>query len=748
MSVRALLPSVKLTSDEEQLPMARLRFIVVLIMLAAVGCAPSAQGQQPAATAPIPTLASLPSNYLIEDAERVARDFLQGWADGDLETMFSLISFASQEATPWDSFRALYDGAHTAMQLEHLAYEGITIFRPQDELAAFAYNVSFDTRMLGEFTDSNRNLQLVVDARAEDWRVAWSPADIFPEMAAGARLRLDATVPNRANIYDSEGRILADQNGRVVTINVIRQDIPQYNDCLNALSAALAQPVAEVQAKLESRPVNWVMDMGTIEAQTYSATYQVLEQYCRATFSNRSVRRYANGLLAPHILGYVGYPDEAMIPALQEAGFTQESIIGRSGVEATWDTTLRGTPAARLVIVTPSGEVLREIARSSALPGESVWLTIDSDLQMRVQQIVADAFTQAKDSWAPGSNGASVVIMDIHTGDILAMVSYPTFDNNAYLPFPPMGRQQGQQIVLQTQADPRRPELNRPAQGVYPLGSVMKTISAAAVADSGVYALDERYTCTGLWNRDIPRTDWLARGHGTLTLAGALTNSCNPYFYEVGYQISQVDMGLLARYARQLGFGAPTGMTDLPEQGGLIGDPEWLRVNYGLDWTFSDNVNMSIGQGYVQVTPLQVVRWFASIANNGTLPHPRVVRQVGLLGESLHETEIGAGTPINIRTEVLDVLRQGMCEVTTAQTGTAEFVFRNSPLQSIGVCGKTGTAQNSGEGVQPTAWFAAYAPRENPEIAVVVMVETAGEGSGVAAPITRQVLEAYFDMEP
>ena len=193
---------------------------------------------------------------------------------------------------------------------------------------------------------------------------------------------------------------------------------------------------------------------------------------------------------------------------------------------------------------------------------------------------------------------------------------------------------------------------------------------------------------------------------------------------------------------------APNGMTDLPEQGGLIGDPEWLRVNYGLNWTFSDNVNMSIGQGYVQVTPLQVVRWFASIANNGTLPHPRVVRQVGLLGESLRETEIGAGTPINIRTEVLDVLRQGMCDVTTAQTGTAEFVFRNSPLQSIGVCGKTGTAQNSGEGVQPTAWFAAYAPRENPEIAVVVMVETAGEGSGVAAPITRQVLEAYFDMEP
>jgi penicillin-binding protein 2 len=364
-------------------------------------------------------------------------------------------------------------------------------------------------------------------------------------------------------------------------------------------------------------------------------------------------------------------------------------------------------------------------------------------------QIVADAYTQAKDSWGPGSPGASVVVFDVNTGEILAIVSYPGFDNNAYNAFPTMGRQQAQALVAEYQADPQTPELNRPAQGLFSLGSVMKTVTATAAADSGVYALDERYTCVGSWNRDIPRFDW-NDGHGTLTLAGALTNSCNPYFYETGYRLFMADPWILPSYAKRFGFGSPTGLEDIAEESGFIPDPDWFRLVGGA-MTFSDEVNMAIGQGEMQVTPLQVVRWFGALANGGTLWQPTLVREVGLLGEERSPAHEPVGTPINVRPEVMATIQSGLCAVTTTESGvagTAEFVFRDSELQTIGVCGKTGTAQTGGPTTPSHAWFASWAPRENPEIAVIVMVETAGEGSGVAAPIARQVLEEYFGMRP
>ena len=174
---------------------------------------------------------------------------------------------------------------------------------------------------------------------------------------------------------------------------------------------------------------------------------------------------------------------------VEAAGFSRDSILGKSGIEASWDEKLRGHPGGRLIIVTTSGSVLREVARSASSPPESVWLTLDSDLQAAVMKILSDAYTANKDGWGGSSRGAAAVVMDVNTGDILAMVSYPTYDANIFAPFPSMGRTAANQLVTQLQNDPRRPLLNRPAQGLYPLGSVMKIITATAAADSGVYAL-------------------------------------------------------------------------------------------------------------------------------------------------------------------------------------------------------------------------------------------------------------------
>jgi cell division protein FtsI/penicillin-binding protein 2 len=335
------------------------------------------------------------------------------------------------------------------------------------------------------------------------------------------------------------------------------------------------------------------------------------------------------------------------------------------------------------------------------------------------------------------------VMMEVNTGAILAMVSYPTFNANAFTTFPIMGIQEGQALVRATQEDPRRPLLNRAAQGRYPSGSIMKAVTAIAAADSGVYALDQRYVCVGVWTRDIARLDWLANGHGAVTLPQALTRSCNPYFYEAGYNLYQRDPVLLPEYANRMGLGRPTGMTDIPESAGFIGTPETKAEITGIPWSFSDVVDMSIGQGFVEVSPLQMLRLYASIANNGTLYRPQLVQKVGLLDSFTYEMTPDPMERTGIKREVLDVIREGLCGVTTLNAGTATHIFRNSPLQDIGICGKTGTAQNTG-GPLPHAWFVAYAPRENPEIAIIVLVENAGDGSAVAAPITRRVLEYYY----
>ncbi len=719
--------------------MPRLRLLLLLLLIAS--CGP----QRPA-DVQIPTRAVLPSSYQLEDAERVARDFLTHWHEGDLDAMYQDLSFSSQEASPIDSFKSVYQNADDTMTLQSVDIQPNSILRQRDEVAVFNYDVTFHTRLIGDFTDTDRDLTVVVDDRAQDWRIAWTPDDLFAGMASGASLRLTSSIPNRANIYDRNGVVLADQNGSIVRLEVIPQQIPDYADCLNALSGALNETAADVQTALQAHPADWVIDVGEIDPQTYESTHDALTQFCNMSFKEQPTRRYPAGTAVSHILGYVGYPDEEDLPDIEAAGFNQASIIGRSGVELTWDSTLRGQPGETLTLVDSSGAQLRQLAQAAAKPGQSVYLTIDSDFQNQVQQIVADAYTQAKDSWGPTSQGASVVVMNVQTGELLALVGYPSYDDNAFLPFPTMGEQQAQQLIAQYSSDPRNPEINRPTQGVYALGSTMKTVSAAAVADSGVYALNQSYVCTGVWNRDITRYDWLPGGHGRVTLASALTVSCDPYFYEVGYRLNEADPNLLPSYMHRAGFGEPTGLTDLPEQTGFIPDPNWKLTTTGVPWTFSDSVNISVGQGEVQVTPLQVARWYAAIANGGTLMTPYIVGSYGLAGDPLTPAHEPQGTPTNIKPEVLATIQTGICAVTTSTAGTAEFVFRNSPLQALGVCGKTGTAQTGGPDTPPQAWFASYAPRDNPQIVVVVEVETAGEGSEVAAPIARQVLELYFGL--
>lgn len=712
--------------------------LALLLMTGLMACSAFNEPQRP--TAP-PTLT--PEGQTPEQAERIARRFLQAWQEGDLAGMHSLLTFGGQEATTLPAFSDFYRRTQATMTLRSLETRITSQLPGPGGLMTFGYDVTFHTSQVGSFTDGGRTLRLAWDPRLRDWRVIWSPGDLLTAMAEGGTLRLDARLPSRANIYDREGLALATRNNRVVTVNVIKGQIPQPNNCNLRLAAALNLDVALIQQILAARAVDWLSEIGTIDPVTWLDVRAGLEQDCNARFIERPARQYDTGAVTAHSVGYVGWPDESEVAALTAAGFLQDSIIGRSGVEASQDEVLRGIPGGSLYVAESGGRQTL-VAESAASPSQSVWLTLDVGLQNFIVKALQRARSEAATTWAPGSQGAAAVVLDVHSGAILALVSEPSYDNNVFAPFPAMGREAARELSALVRADPRLPLLNRATLGLYPAGSIFKIVPAIAALDSGVYTPNRKYLSDGNWNRDILRRDWRAGGHGLLTLPEFLKHSCNSCFYETAWDLDAEDPWLLPTYARRLGLGAVTGLRELPEAAGTIIDPDTLRAR-GFTWTASEAVNMAVGQGEVRVTPLQIARLYATIANGGALVRPQLVQQFGMLGETPgHRLQPEIMAQSDIDPAVLTLVQNALCSVVSEPGGTAEHIFRGSALLAQGVCGKTGTAEASGEESLPHAWFAAWTPAAQPEIAIALLVENAGEGSAVAAPLVRAILEYWY----
>jgi len=377
--------------------------------------------------------------------------------------------------------------------------------------------------------------------------------------------------------------------------------------------------------------------------------------------------------------------------------------------------------------------VVTTLARREAIPARSVYLTVEHAFQQQVEELL-------------GERRGSVVVLDVHTGRVLALATWPRFDPNAFA--------EGiDPIAWSTLAnDPGRPLLNRPIQGQYPAGSTFKIITMGTIMERGGVPPTKTYSCPGVWNKlGWPMTCWLKSGHGTVDLVRALTVSCDVTFYQVGYDLSFIDMDALPSYAREFGFGEPTGLGLVPdgdwdplgEVSGLVPGDAWKRQVYGDGWSTGDTVNLAIGQGFLLVTPLQMARMVAAVANGGTLYRPQIVSKVAAAAdqpEIVFEPERVGRLPITDAT--LQAIRTGLEGVTTQPGGTATHRFVDFPYA---VAGKTGTAQNEGE--LPHAWFVGYLPAEDPEIAIVAMVENSGEGSTYAAPLFRQVAAAYYGVE-
>ncbi|MCB0196641.1 MAG: penicillin-binding protein 2, partial [Anaerolineae bacterium] len=333
----------------------------------------------------------------------------------------------------------------------------------------------------------------------------------------------------------------------------------------------------------------------------------------------------------------------------------------------------------------------------------------------------------------------SIVVMKPDSGAVYAMATYPRFK-------PAVFASDGSAAEWATlNANEDRPLVNRATQGLYPPGSIFKIASLAAALDKLGLAPETTFTCTGKWGglgEAFEKTCWLESGHGKINLIDGLTQSCNVVFYEVGLALHRSDPQLLPELARAFGLGVPTDILGVGEAVGVVPDDAWKNAALNQPLFDGDAVNTAIGQGFTLVTPIQVARMLAAVANGGQRVRPYVVERITHVdgGEETIDPELGGELPI--KPEILDLIRGSLEDITSGARGTAREAFAGI---SYTVAGKTGTAESGQE--EPHSWFAGYAPADKPRVVVAVILEHAGEGSKAAAPLSRQVIEAFFDWE-
>jgi penicillin-binding protein 2 len=475
------------------------------------------------------------------------------------------------------------------------------------------------------------------------------------------------------------------------------------------------------------------------------------------------VREYLYGPLTSHILGYMGPIPEELAEAYAEDGYDpNRHLVGLAGIEFTFEKNLHGLEGQKLVEVDVAGREVRTVGEpKTAVPGGNLRLTLDLDLQQAMDEIVQGHLKTLR------KNQAVAIAANPQTGEILGLVSLPAYDNNDFT------GGISPEALKGLQEDPDRPLVNHAISGMFPPGSTYKIVTASAGLEEGVITRQTSLYCGGiLWlpNRFYPEDpslaqpfycwiyhDWHGR-HGSLSIVSAIAQSCDIFFYQVGGGYRNRFQGLgeerLGHYAELFGFGDQLGI-DLPgEAAGLVPDTKWKRVNYSESWVTGDTYNMSIGQGFVLATPLQVLFATATVANGGTLYRPQLVREIiDSDGSVIQAFAPDVIRQLPVSRETIELVRQGMRAAVGSPGGTAWAL--NVP--GIAAAGKTGTAEffvdrnkdglpdRDREGNLPThSWFTSFAPYENPQIALIVFIYGGGEGSAAAVPIAREILTHYF----
>jgi penicillin-binding protein 2 len=675
----------------------------------------------------------------------VVTSFLENWKNHNYEAMYNLVAERSRNLTAFPVFETIYRESDTAIGMEDMTFT-VRDVSIQGTSAAVTYDLTIQSGIFETIEDTGRIMRLVQGPGG--WGVAWSSMDIFDGMTGAARLQLSGLREPRAAIYDRNGLPVVAQEGEVVALYVQLQQIPNQEWCLDLMANLLRRQRQDLVALFERYNLDTVFYVGEIDADVYAAREVELRDNCAVRTAERTTRHYYRGNAVSHVTGYIGQLPADQLAEWEARGYTSGDLVGRTGIELAAEEQLAGKPARRLQIIDPAGIVIRELGATVATPPMPVTLTIDRALQVEVSQALADAFNYAEGNWGNRniSTGAAAIVMDVNTGGILAMSSYPLFEPDIFNPDTLCcGFIAASDRIAELVGDTRTPLFNRVIQGQYSPGSIYKIVTTAAVVEEGLLPPDTIFDCTHTWDGTrfgdtvgFQRTDWTVMDDlpptGPVTISQALTSSCDPFFYEMGARLfNERGPSVLVEYSRRMGLGRPTGINYYgTEAGGQLTVPN----------SPSEAINNAIGQGDVQVTPIQFAALVAGIANGGTLYKPYLIQKIGGVDFTpvTFEAQPEVVGDMGLSEETLAVVHQGMCDVTTVpDLGTAETAFRGAAYIA---CGKTGTSQTNR---YPNAWFVAYAPAENPQIAVVVLGEQSREGSEVAAPIVRRIMDFYFN---
>jgi penicillin-binding protein 2 len=536
------------------------------------------------------------------------------------------------------------------------------------------------------------------------------------------RIRIRPVAAPRGILFDRNGLALVD-NRPAFTLSVIPREMENPGTVLARLSILLKIPYPELLEAVERVSPDSLMPVRVRRGLTLEEVTRVEEwrlELPGVTVEVEPQRAYPTSRFAAHLLGYVREVGEEQ---LKQGRHRRGDMVGQGGLERLLDEYLRGRDGAERIEVDALGRAVRVLRRQEPASGAEVITTVDR----RIQEVVERAL---------GNRAGAIVVLDPRTGDILAMTSNPAFDLDQFTGS--LGREAWIRLVR----DPNAPLINRALQGQYAPGSIFKVVVTAAGLQEGTLTPMDRTYCNGEFRLgDRTFKDWKEGGHGHVDLHRALVQSCNIFFYRAGLKVG---LEAIVRYARAFGLGAPTGIALPGEKFGLVPAVDPRRGRPGGSGQAGETVNLSIGQGRLLVTPLQVARMMAAVANGGILWKPRLVQRVdGPDGRLLYSEASEVTGHIELSPIVWEFLRAGLWGVVN-ESGTGAA----ARLPGLEVAGKTGSAQTvaRGGGVrsQDHAWFAAFAPARDPEVVVVVLVEHGGRGGQAAAPIARKIFEGIF----
>ncbi|MCC6201718.1 MAG: penicillin-binding protein 2 [Gammaproteobacteria bacterium] len=565
-------------------------------------------------------------------------------------------------------------------------------------------------------------------------------ADHYATLSQNNRLKVIAVAPPRGLIFSREGELLADNRPSFALVldtgkvRPIDATVAELRELLQLRDEQLETFRGELRSRGRVNELTLISRLTERQVAVFSVN---AHRFPGVRIDARLSRFYPDSRYWAHLIGYIGRISEQDLTEIDAANYRASTHIGKTGIERTYERILHGSVGYRQVEVNAQGRELRVLEETPPRPGHDIYLTVDASLQ----RLALDAL---------GDRRGAIVALEPATGAVLALVSTPSYDTNPFVD----GISSAAYAALR--GAPDRPLYNRALQGLYPPGSTIKPVFALAGLDGGYRTPTTRTPCPGWYQLpDSSRIyhDWEHSGHGQVDLKRALAESCDVYFYALARDIG---ITRLVTFARQFGFGVPTGI-DLPgESSGLFPSPEWKRKTHDQPWYPGDTLNVGIGQGYTLVTPLQLAFATAVLARRGHAITPHVAGQIeDPLVRVAVEPHFEDRLVVRLRAEEhWDEAIAGMEEVVHGTRGTAR---RTAADATYRYAGKSGTAQvftlaqdlaqrtdKVAAQLQDHAWFIAFAPVQDPQIAVAVLVEHGGGGSSVAAPIVRRLLDHHL----